>query len=71
MCTLQAKCRQAAGQADFEPMVWNEPIAIENYDLIFFYNAENFFVLFYLPWKQDLFWKRHSKGFQMKEVHSG
>ena len=44
MCTLQASCRHAAGQAKIPPLVWNHNSPIEKCT-IFFFNVEIFFLV--------------------------
>ena len=43
MCTLQASCRHAAGQAKIPPLVWNHTSQIEKCISIFFQRGELFF----------------------------
>ena len=59
--TLQAKLKSYH-------LCETKPVLYKNNEWICF-KAENIFLVIAL-WKQDLFWKKHGKGFQMKGVHS-
>ena len=48
LCTLQASCSHAAGQAEIQPLVWNHTSPIEKFQIIFL-NHQNFFLVWARP----------------------
>ena len=70
LCTLQASCRYAAGQAGIQPSVWNQNSAIEKVQTIFFFKhwEFSFYIATVTP---NPVLKTALKGLSNKGAHSG
>ena len=68
LCTLQASCSHAAGQAEIQPLVWNHTSSIEKCPINFWKSQVLFF--WYEPDpKLKLFWKGNAMTFKIGGVN--